>query len=118
MTSPTPRRYAGLSGDQRAALRRETLLEAALEVFAATGKSGATMTAICAHAKLTERYFYESFTSRDEVLQKVLDGIADEVREAGLDALRASGGTLEHDWSGWRCTASTPFCIHRSSWLR
>ena len=95
MTSPTPRRYAGLSGDQRAALRRETLLEAALEVFAATGKSGATITAICAHAKLTERYFYESFTSRDEVLQKVLDGIADEVREAGLDALRASGGTLE-----------------------
>lgn len=64
-------------------------------MFAATGKSGATMTAICSRAKLTERYFYESFTGRDDLLQKVLDGIADEVREAGLAALRASTGTLE-----------------------
>ncbi|OYD68021.1 TetR/AcrR family transcriptional regulator [Rhodococcus sp. OK302] len=95
MTPPTPRRYAGLSGDQRSALRRESLLEAGLEVFAAAGNRGATMTAICAQAKLTERYFYESFTSRDELLQKVLDGLADEVRDAGLAALRASDGTLE-----------------------
>ncbi|MES9512731.1 TetR/AcrR family transcriptional regulator [Rhodococcus erythropolis] len=95
MTSPTPRRYAGLSGDQRSALRRESLLEAGLELFAAAGSRGATMTAICARAKLTERYFYESFSSRDELLKTILDGIADEVRDAGLTALRASDGTLE-----------------------
>lgn len=53
------------------------------------------MTAICARAKLTERYFYESFSSRDELLKTILDGIADEVRDAGLTALRASDGTLE-----------------------
>jgi AcrR family transcriptional regulator len=53
------------------------------------------MTAICAQAKLTERYFYESFTSRDELLQQVLDRIADEIRDAGLSALRTSTGTLE-----------------------
>ncbi|PTR26445.1 TetR family transcriptional regulator [Rhodococcus sp. OK519] len=95
MTSPAPRRYAGLSGDQRAAQRRERLLEAGLDLFAAAGRSGATMTAICAHAKLTERYFYESFTSRDELLQTVLEGIVAEVRQAGLEALHASTGTLE-----------------------
>ncbi|MEV8193598.1 MULTISPECIES: TetR/AcrR family transcriptional regulator [Rhodococcus] len=95
MTSPAPRRYAGLSGEQRVALRREALLEAGLELFAASGKSGATMTAMCAHAKLTERYFYESFTSRDDLLQQVLDKIADEVREAVLAALRTGTGTLE-----------------------
>ncbi len=53
------------------------------------------MTAICARAKLTERYFYESFSSRDELLKAILDGIADEVRDAGLAALRTSEGTLE-----------------------
>lgn len=90
-----PRRYAGLSGEQRTALRRESLLEAGLEIFAAAGIRGATMTAICARAKLTERYFYESFSSRDELLEKILDGIADEVRDAGLAALRTSEGTLE-----------------------
>ncbi len=95
MTSPAPRRYAGLSGEQRVALRREALLEAGLELFAASGKSGATMTAICAHAKLTERYFYESFGSRDDLLRQVLDKIADEVREAVLAALRTGTGTLE-----------------------
>ncbi len=95
MTPSLPRRYAGLSGDQRTARRRESLLEAGLDVFAAGGISGATMTAICARAKLTERYFYESFTSRDELLQTVLDGIAEEVRRRGLDALHADTGTLE-----------------------
>ncbi len=95
MASSLPRRYAGLSGDQRTARRRESLLEAGLDVFAAAGISGATMTAICARAKLTERYFYESFTSRDELLQTVLDGIAEEVRRRGLDALHADTGTLE-----------------------
>ncbi len=84
-----------MTGDQRAALRRETLLEAALDVFAAEGHGGATMTAICAKAKLTERYFYESFTSRDELLQHVFDRIADEIRDAGLDALRTSTGPLD-----------------------
>jgi len=95
MASPTPRRYAGLSGEQRAALRRESLLAAGLDVFAAAGRQGATMTAICAHAKLTERYFYESFTSRDELLQQVFDGIVDEVRVAGMAALRTTDGTRE-----------------------
>ena len=61
-------------------------------MFAAAGRQGATMTAICAHAKLTERYFYESFTSRDELLQQVFDGIVDEVRVAGMAALRTTDG--------------------------
>ena len=95
MTSPAPRRYAGLSGEQRVALRRESLLDAGLELFATSGASGATMTAICARARLTERYFYESFTSRDDLLQKVLDRIADEVRDAVLVVLREGTGTLE-----------------------
>ena len=40
------------------------------------------MTAICEHAGLTERYFYESFRHRDELLLALLDQVADEVRTA------------------------------------
>lgn len=119
MTPPTPRRYAGLSGDQRAALRRESLLEAGLDVFAATGKGGATMTAICAHAKLTERYFYESFTSRDELLQKVLDGIATRsVRPDWMRFERAPGRSNNaYEMPSRRSSPSSPM-IHARDVLR
>ncbi|MFC8181337.1 MULTISPECIES: TetR/AcrR family transcriptional regulator [Nocardiaceae] len=91
----TTRRYAGMSADDRAADRRARLLEAGLEVFAASGANGATMTAICAQAKLTERYFYESFTSRDDLLRSVVDAVSDEIRTAALDALHSPADNVE-----------------------
>ncbi|MDJ0395086.1 helix-turn-helix domain-containing protein [Rhodococcus sp. G-MC3] len=93
--TPTTRRYAGMSADDRASDRRARLLEAGLEVFAARGASGATVTAICAQAKLTERYFYESFGSRDELLQQVVDAVSNEIRTDALDALHSPASTVE-----------------------
>src|SRR3954451_19480911 len=86
--SSTGRRYAGASGEQRRAARRERLLEAGLQVLGTQGWEQATMTAICAEARLTERYFYESFRNRDELLLAVLDGVAEQVRLAIVAALR------------------------------
>jgi AcrR family transcriptional regulator len=48
------------------------------------------MTAICARAKLTERYFYESFASRDELLLAVFDELAERLRGAVVDALASA----------------------------
>jgi AcrR family transcriptional regulator len=48
------------------------------------------MTAICARAKLTERYFYESFASRDELLLAVFDELAGRMRGAVVDALESA----------------------------
>ncbi|WP_176444293.1 TetR/AcrR family transcriptional regulator [Rhodococcoides kyotonense] len=93
--TPTTRRYAGMSADDRAADRRSRLLEAALEVFASAGASGATMTSICARANLTERYFYESFSSRDELLRHIVDSVSDDIRNAALEALRSPADTVE-----------------------
>ncbi|WP_207890812.1 helix-turn-helix domain-containing protein [Rhodococcus sp. Eu-32] len=93
--TPTTRRYAGMSADDRATERRSRLLNAGLDVFADAGAKGATMTAICARAKLTERYFYESFSSRDELLRQVVDMVSDEIRVAALAALHSSDGTVE-----------------------
>lgn len=86
MSRPT-RQYRGRSAEERAADRRERLLEAGLTVFGGEADSKATMTAICREAGLTERYFYESFTGRDELLVCVVEQIADEIRDRALAAL-------------------------------
>lgn len=93
--TPTTRRYAGMSADDRATERRTRLLEAGLEVFGTAGAAGATMTAICAQAKLTERYFYQNFSSRDDLLRHVVDAIAEEIRAAALTALHTPADTVE-----------------------
>ena len=65
------RPYRGISADERRASRRARLLDAALEEVGERGMAGTTMTAVCARAGLTERYFYESFADRDEMLRAV-----------------------------------------------
>ena len=73
---PTPRRYRGVSAEERRAARRRQLLDAALEIAGTRGVERATMTAICAEAGLTERYFYESFADTDELLGAVYDQVS------------------------------------------
>lgn len=84
------RRFRGRTADERAAERRERLLDAALDLVAEDGWRRATMTAICARAGLTERYFYESFANRDALLVEVIDATAAQVDAAVRDALAAT----------------------------
>lgn len=70
------------------------LIEAALDVIAERGIAGTTMTAVCARAGLTERYFYESFRDRDGLLASVLDACLMEVDEAMFQALEAAEADL------------------------
>ena len=49
------------------------------------------MTAVCAEAGLTERYFYESFSGLDEALRAVLDSVADEIERTTTDAAASAG---------------------------
>ncbi len=94
MTSP-PRPYRGVSAKDRRATRRRQLLEAGLEIVGTSGVERATMTAICLQAGLTERYFYESFSAREDLLLTLVDEIADQVRLAVLAALRETEGDAE-----------------------
>jgi AcrR family transcriptional regulator len=82
--------YRGLSAAERAAARRARLLEAALAVWADPG-TRTTMTAVCAEAGLSERYFYESFPGLDALLEAVMDGIAAEIEETGRRAAEQAG---------------------------
>ncbi len=86
------RSYGGKSADERATARRARLVDAAITLLATTGEGRTTMTAVCAEAGLTERYFYESFSSRDELLVAALDHVSDDVARTALEAIAATSG--------------------------
>lgn len=83
--------YRGVSAADRVADRRARLLEAALAVWA-DPETRTTMTAICGEAGLTERYFYESFSGLDEILEAVMDSIAAEIEETSRAAAEHAAG--------------------------
>jgi AcrR family transcriptional regulator len=89
------RSYAGQTGAERTAARRARLVGATIELLAAQGESRTTVTAICAGAELTERYFYESFRSRDDALVAALDSVSEEIAGTALTAIAASAGSPE-----------------------
>jgi len=92
MPSPT-RPYRGVSADDRRAVRRARLIEAGLELLGERGWQGTTVRAVCAEAGLTERYFYESFAGRDELLAGIFDRVASEAADGVLRAIE----TAPHD---------------------
>lgn len=86
--------YRGVTAADRASERRSRLLEAGLTVWADPA-SRTTMTAVCAEAGLSERYFYESFTGLDALLEAVLNEIAAEIEENSRRAADAAGDDPE-----------------------
>jgi AcrR family transcriptional regulator len=89
------RSYGGKTAAERAAERRERLVRATIDVLAESGEARATMTAICAGAGLTERYFYESFASLDEALLAALDDVCAEILTLATQVIEATPGTPE-----------------------
>ncbi|WP_067695981.1 TetR/AcrR family transcriptional regulator [Nocardia jejuensis] len=87
----TARSYGGVSAEDRRAERRTRLLAAARETWGEAGLSAVTVRGICKQSGLTDRYFYEHFANRDELLAAV----ADEVREELLGVLVVSGVTAD-----------------------
>ena len=73
------REYRGSSGADRARERRARLIEAAIAVYADRGYPKASVRAICRQAKLTERYFYESFASGEDLLVAAFETISDQL---------------------------------------
>lgn len=86
------RSYGGKTAGERAAERRTRLVAATVDVLAEHGEARTTMTAICAAAGLTERYFYESFASLDDALLAALDNVCEEITRVVVEALSATSG--------------------------
>jgi AcrR family transcriptional regulator len=92
----TPRRpYAGETGDQRAARRRDALIEAAFALVAEEGWRQLRIERISRRAGLNKRYFYESFDDLDAVIGAVMRQLADDVIDVTLAALDPSAADHE-----------------------
>lgn len=87
--------YAGKSGEERLELRQAKLLDAGLELFGTTGYANSSVKAICNEAGLTERYFYESFKDREDLLFAVYERVAEELVLASFGAVEAEEPTIE-----------------------
>jgi len=91
MSQPrTERAYRGMDLETRVAARRRALIETGLDCLHADGLAGVSVRSICARARLTPRYFYESFADLDELLVAVIDTVADEVAAACVAAIASS----------------------------
>lgn len=86
------RSYGGRTAEERTASRRAQLLEATIAVVAREGEAGTTMTAICAETRLTERYFYESFNSREDAVLTALDSVCEEIAALTRRAIAETSG--------------------------
>ncbi|ULE34413.1 TetR/AcrR family transcriptional regulator [Mycobacterium sp. IDR2000157661] len=75
------RPYRGVDAAERRAERRRRLLDAGLDLLGAGDRDPAELTvrAICARAGLGVRYFYESFTEKDDFVAAVFDSVVAEI---------------------------------------
>lgn len=89
------RSYGGRTRTERVGERRAQLVAATISLLASEGALRTTMTGICARAGLTERYFYESFRSRDEALVAALDQVAQDIAAVTTAAVEQVGPDVE-----------------------
>lgn len=84
------RLWGGTTLEARRAERCERLLEAGTELLGTGGANAVTVRAVCRESRLSERYFYESFTDREALLIAVHDAISERARDAIAEAVMAS----------------------------
>jgi AcrR family transcriptional regulator len=79
-------RWSGVPLQDRQALRRDELIAAGIGLLGSPGGPSLTVRAVCRAAGLTERYFYESFTDRDEYVAAVYDDVCAAAMSTLMDA--------------------------------
>src|SRR5579875_3675257 len=90
---PATRAYAGVPAGERHSQRRARLLETALDCLSADGLAGVSVRSVCARARLTPRYFYESFTDLDDLLRSAVGTVIDEVAAVSVAAMSRTSGS-------------------------
>jgi AcrR family transcriptional regulator len=85
------RPYRGIEAAERLTQRRRRLLDAGLDLLGAeNAETELTVRAICRHSGLTARYFYESFTDKDEFVGAVFDWVIADIAATTQAAVTAA----------------------------
>ncbi len=84
---PSARTYRGVTPAERQAERRQRLLDAGLELFGTVGYATTSVRAVSAAASLNSRYFYESFSSREDLLYGVYQRIVGDIFTRAAEAV-------------------------------
>lgn len=86
-TNPRRKRpYRGVSAQERVAERRQQFIDAGLICFGDDGYHAVTVKQLCQQAKLTERYFYESFAGREDLFAAVYEDAVERLQGLFLTA--------------------------------
>lgn len=78
--SASPRSYGGQEHSDRVSHRRQRFIEAGIELFGTVGYHSTTVRAVTAAASLSNRYFYESFPSMEELLMACYQQVTEQSR--------------------------------------
>jgi len=87
-TSARP--YRGVDAADRLASRRASLLEAGLDLLGGDDSVELTVRAICRQAGVTARYFYESFSDKDDFVGAVFDWVVAELATTTQNEVNAA----------------------------
>lgn len=85
------RTWAGTTLADRKAARRRLLVDAGIELLGTGNSAAVSVRAVCRQAQLTERYFYENFADRGELVRTVYDSVVAEAHHTLVDAVASTG---------------------------
>jgi AcrR family transcriptional regulator len=81
------RQFKGMSLSERKQARREKLIEAGIETYGTQGFFSVTVKDVCNEAKLTERYFYESFKKSENLFQTIFLQLIEKLQQTLMQAI-------------------------------
>ncbi|OTG64265.1 TetR/AcrR family transcriptional regulator [Acinetobacter silvestris] len=81
------RQFKGMSLSERKLARRQKLIEAGIQAYGTHGFFSVTVKDICNEAKLTERYFYESFKKSEELFQTIFLQLIESLQQNVMQAV-------------------------------
>ena len=92
------RPYRGIDASERLAHRRSRFIEAGLDLLS-DPPGEPTVRAICAEAGVAVRYFYESFSDKDDFAAEVFDAVIADLT-ATTQAAAATAPIRDGNWAG------------------